>query len=374
MAQALRDTTRHAGHASDAVKGASESSPLQAALQSLLETATNKAMTSVTDRVGGATERLTDYAQDGGGGLLSAVTGVDKLSTPLKAAVGGGVGSVAGKVKDSIAGVAGSLTGSKDKGGDKVKVTNIVEQIDVGVPIDLAYEQWTLFSEYPKFMKKVENVEQVSDEKLEWKAQVFWSHRTWESTITEQVPNERIVWRSKGDKGYVDGAVTFHELAPDLTRIIVVLEYHPKGLFERTGNLWRAQGRRVRLELKHFQRHVMIHTVLHPDDVEGWQGEIRDGEVVSSNGSKDNDSGKSARGDQSAEPKPRKTTGRSGSDGSAGRRAAKGTTTGRRPAAKAASSGSSGAKKASRSTSSTRKQPTKASTSSRRRTPAKKRS
>ena len=150
----------------------------------------------------------------------------------------------------------------------------------MGVPVQLAYDQWTQFADFPSFMKKLEQVEQVSDEKLKWKAQVFWSHRTWESMILEQVPAERIVWRSKGAKGYVDGAVTFHELTPDLTRILVVLEYHPQGFFEKTGNLWRAQGRRMRLELKNFQRHVMTSTVLHPDDVEGWPGEIRDGEVV----------------------------------------------------------------------------------------------
>ena len=60
----------------------------------------------------------------------------------------------------------------------------------------------------------------------------------------------------------------------------MVLEYHPQGMFERTGNLWRAQGRRVRLELKHFQRHVMAHALLSPDEVEGWRGVIEDGEVV----------------------------------------------------------------------------------------------
>ncbi|MFD7012122.1 cyclase, partial [Rhodococcus jostii] len=83
-----------------------------------------------------------------------------------------------------------------------------------------------------------------------------------------------------GAKGFIDGAVTFHEVTPDLTRIVLILEYHPKGLFEKTGNLWRAQGRRARLELKHFARHVMTQSILHPDDVEGWRGEIRDGQVV----------------------------------------------------------------------------------------------
>jgi hypothetical protein len=129
-------------------------------------------------------------------------------------------------------------------------------------------------------MKKVENVDQVEDEKLHWKAQVFWSHREWEADIIEQIPDERIVWRSKGAKGHVDGAVTFHELPPEMTRILLVLEYHPQGLFEHTGNLWRAQGRRTRLELKHFRRHVMTNAILHPGEIEGWRGVIKDGEVV----------------------------------------------------------------------------------------------
>jgi hypothetical protein len=148
------------------------------------------------------------------------------------------------------------------------------------VPLSVAYNQWTEFGAFPSFMKKVENVEAEEDNKLTFKAQIFLSHRTWEATVLEQIPDERIVWRSKGEKGHVDGAVTFHELAPNLTRILVVLEYYPQGLFEKTGNLWRAQGRRARAELRHFRRHVMTRTILEPDEVEGWRGVIEDGEVV----------------------------------------------------------------------------------------------
>jgi hypothetical protein len=129
-------------------------------------------------------------------------------------------------------------------------------------------------------MKKVESVEQASDEKLNWKAKIVWSHRTWEATIVDQIPDQQIVWRSKGAKGHVDGSVTFHELAPNLTRILLVMEYYPQGLFERTGNIWRAQGRRSRLELKHYRRHVMNNVILQPDEVEGWRGEIHDSQVV----------------------------------------------------------------------------------------------
>jgi uncharacterized membrane protein len=205
-------------------------------------------LSSATDRIGETTQRLTEYASNGGGpGLMSAVTGNGR---------GGG---------------------AKDK---SFKVINIVEEIDVSVPVRLAYDQWTQFKDFPSFMKKVESVEQEDDVTLQWRAQIFLSHRTWESTIIEQVPDKRIVWQSKGAKGYVDGAVTFHELDSELTRIVVVLQYHPQGLFEKTGNLWRAQGRRARLELKHFARHVMTESVLHPDEIQGWRGEVHDGEVV----------------------------------------------------------------------------------------------
>ncbi|MTD54471.1 SRPBCC family protein [Amycolatopsis pithecellobii] len=248
---------------------------LSDALRNLAVTVSTRATTALAKRITSTSGRLTDYASGGGGGLLEAVTG-GKPSVKGKAAMGAVKGVLSGVAEK----VGGAFSGGGGAGGDKIKVTNIIEEIDIGAPVDLVYDQWTRFSEFHKFMKKVENVEQVSDEELEWKAQILWSHRSWKATILEQVPSERIVWRSEGEKGHVDGAVTFHELTPDLTRVLVVLEYHPQGFFERTGNIWRAQGRRVRLELKHFRRHVMTVVLLHPDDVDGWRGEIRDGQVV----------------------------------------------------------------------------------------------
>jgi uncharacterized membrane protein len=237
-----------------------------------------RAMSSVRDKVEGATGRLSEYVDGGAGpGLIAAVTGAKDAAEgkgPVRSMLGAGFKGASEKLK----GLFGK--GGKGGGGKKLKVTNIIESIDVGVPIDLAYNQWTQFTEFPSFMKKVENVEQAEDEKLHWKAQVLWSHREWDADIIEQIPDQRIVWQSKGAKGHVDGAVTFHELAPELTRILLVLEYHPQGFFEHTGNLWRAQGRRARLELKHFRRHLMTNAILHPEEIEGWRGVIEDGEVV----------------------------------------------------------------------------------------------
>jgi hypothetical protein len=241
-----------------------------------------RAVTSLLGKVEGTTGRLHEYVEGGAGpGLMAAVTGAKGLAegkSPARSMLGAGMAGV----KEKISGLF--RRGGKGGGSKKLKLTNIVESIDVGVPVTLAYNQWTQYNDFPKFTKKVESAEQNKNEeqKVNWKAQVFWSHRTWEATIIEQVPDERIIWRSKGQKGHVDGAVTFHELGPNLTRILLVLEYHPQGMFERTGNLWRAQGRRARLELKHVGRHMMTQTVLHPDDAEGWRGTIHDGEVVES--------------------------------------------------------------------------------------------
>jgi uncharacterized membrane protein len=248
--------------------------------KNLLEAFAEKMLSSVGDKVSSKVNEVSHGllekvgGEDGGGpGVKAAISGLTALNEgkgPMRAALGAGMTGIKEKVKKFFGGGKGK----------KAKLTNIVETLDVGVPLRVAYNQWTQYEDFSSFMKKVENVERPSEEKSNWKAQIFWSHRTWEATTLEQVPDSHIIWRSKGAKGYVDGAVTFSELAPNLTRICLVMEYHPQGLFEHTGNLWRAQGRRSRLEFKHFRRHVMVHAILKADEIEGWRGEIREGEVV----------------------------------------------------------------------------------------------
>ena len=279
-----------------------------------------KMISSATQKLSETTQRLTDFSTNGGGpgGLMGAVTGRGN----------GGGGS------------------SQNKG---LKVTTIVEHIDVGVPVRLAYDQWTRFTDFPTFMKKVENVEQVEDDQLEWKAQILWSHRNWKSTIVEQVPDRRIVWTSEGQKGSVDGVVSFHEIGPELTRILLALQYHPQGFVERTANIWRAQGRRVRLELKHFVRHVMNEAILHPDEVQGWRGEIHDGDItppeeVEPKGENGTDRSKDARSESQHDrpdarererPKPRSAGRRAARDDDAGERRRRPGAEERRPAQQA---------------------------------------
>jgi hypothetical protein len=249
---------------------------LRDAGQKLLGLLVSRASEVAMDRVDDLADRLSGMAEGGGPGLGFALRGGKALAegkSPVRAALSAGFGGI----KDKIKGFFGGGGGGK---GKKLKVTNIVEETDIGLPLRVTYNLWTQFEDFPGFMKKVKSVEQSSEEKVNWKAQVFWSHRSWEATIVEQVPDSHIVWRSKGAKGHVNGAVTFTELGRNLTRVLLILEYYPQGLFERTGNVWRAQGRRARLEFKHFRRNAMADAILRQDEIEGWRGEIRDSEVV----------------------------------------------------------------------------------------------
>jgi uncharacterized membrane protein len=233
-----------------------------------------KLVNSLGEKVTGATRRLTDVANGDAepNSLLGrTVKNVAEGESPGKAVVKGAAGNLKDKVKDKVK----SLFGKGGSSGRR-KTMNIEETIDVGVPVRQAYNVWTQYKDFPKWSKATQSVSQEDETKAGWNAKIFWSKRNWTSKITEQIPDQRIQWTSDGPKGTVDGVVTFHELAPNLTRILVALEYHPAGLFEKTGNLWRAQGRRVRLDLKLYRRHVMTSK----EDVEGWRGEIQDGEVV----------------------------------------------------------------------------------------------
>ncbi len=243
-------------------------SPIKHQLRGIAGIAGKLALAAVKRKVEQTTQQLTGIAEGGGLKTLGQLAGSE-----------GKMGRVKGLAKMAWGGLKKKLGFGGGK-GKKFKFLNIVESMDVGAPIRLTYNQWTQFQDFPSFMKKVEKVVQDSDEKLTWQAKIIWSRRTWESTISEQVPDDKIIWRSKGAKGYVDGTVTFHEITPDMTRILMTLEYHPKGFMEHIGLLWRVQGRRARLEFKHFRRHVMTESLLAPDEVEGWRGVIHEGEVV----------------------------------------------------------------------------------------------
>ncbi|KAF2776329.1 SRPBCC family protein [Streptomyces sp. OM5714] len=253
---------------------------LKAEVQDYLAAQATRLLTGFGTKLGETTGRLNDIAEGNSPGFAKlALDGGRKLAegkSPMRAAFEVG----AGKVKDNVVGAFKNLTGGKGhkKGGGGQKPTVIIEYVDVGVPLRTAYDQWTQYQDFSTFAKGVKSANRADDTTSDWQLKVFWSNRSWKATTTEQVPDDRISWTSEGAKGSTKGVVSFHELAPGLTRVVLVIEYYPKGLFEKTGNIWRAQGRRARLDLKNYVRHITFKG--EADD--GWRGEIRDGEVVRS--------------------------------------------------------------------------------------------
>jgi uncharacterized membrane protein len=221
---------------------------------------------SLSDKLGSATQRLEDHAENPG----AVGAGMKKLAegkSPLRA----GISSVGQGLKDKVKSAFG-----KGRGSSGPKMTNIVEDIDIGAPISDVYDQWTQFQEFSSFMKGVSGVDQTDEVESNWRGKVWWSSRSWKATITEQIPDRKVAWTSEGAKGTTKGVVTFHPLADDLTKVLVVMEYTPGGVVEKTANLWRAFGRRVRLDLKHFRRFVS----LQDEPTGSWRGVVEDGEVV----------------------------------------------------------------------------------------------
>ncbi|MEU9626482.1 SRPBCC family protein [Streptomyces luteogriseus] len=252
---------------------------LKAELQEYLAAQATRMLTGVGHKLGETTGKLNDIAEGNSPGFAKlALEGGRKVAEgkgPLRSALEMG-GS---RLKDKITGAFKGLGGKgKGKGRSGNKPTVIIEHIDVGVPLRTAYDQWTQYQDFSTFAKGVKAASKADDTTSDWQLKVFWSNRSWKATTTEQVPDDRIAWTSEGAKGTTKGVVSFHELTEGLTRVLLVIEYYPSGLFEKTGNIWRSQGRRARLDLKNFVRFITIKG----EAEDGWRGEIRDGEVVRS--------------------------------------------------------------------------------------------
>ncbi|MFE0254030.1 SRPBCC family protein [Streptomyces sp. NPDC059010] len=284
MTETLGSATSEAGKTAKqplaAVAQSEAADRLKDELQEYLAAQTQRLLVGAGRRLGEATVKLNDIAEGRSPGLAKlALDGGRKLADgkgPLRSALEVGAGHVKDNVVDAFKNLGGGK--SKRKGGAGNKPTVIIEYVDVGVPLRTAYDQWTQYQDFSTFAKGVKSANRADDTDSDWQLKVFWSNRSWKAHTTEQIPDDRIAWTSEGGKGTTKGVVSFHRLDDSLTRVLLVIEYYPKGLFEKTGNIWRAQGRRARLDLKNYVRFV----TLKGEADDGWRGEIRDGEVVRS--------------------------------------------------------------------------------------------
>jgi uncharacterized membrane protein len=154
-------------------------------------------------------------------------------------------------------------------------VASITESIDVNVPVSTAYNQWTQFEEFPKFMEGVESVLQLDDTHLRWVVEIGGKREEWTAEITEQRPDERVAWKAIEGHGNA-GVVTFHRLSDNQTRVTVQMDYETQGLMETLGSAVGADSRRVKGDLERFKELVESRGA----ETGAWRGEVERGERV----------------------------------------------------------------------------------------------
>lgn len=131
----------------------------------------------------------------------------------------------------------------------------IEESIVIGVPVAVAYQQWTQFEEFPRFMEGIVDVHRESERRLHWKAEIGGKAVEWDSEIVEQIPDQRIAWRDLGSRRG-GGVVTFHHLSEKTCKVMVQIAYEPQGPLEQVGDSLGLVHRRVRGDLARFRDFV----------------------------------------------------------------------------------------------------------------------
>lgn len=145
----------------------------------------------------------------------------------------------------------------------------IAKSIDVNVPAQVAYNQWTQFEEFPRFMEGVLEVTQLDENHTHWRTNIGGKEKDFDAEITEQIPDKRIAWCSRSGAPNA-GVVTFHHLNDQMSRIMLQMEYEPEGVVEKSGDLLGVTSRRIEGDLKRFKEYVEARLKA----TGGWRGTI----------------------------------------------------------------------------------------------------
>lgn len=153
-------------------------------------------------------------------------------------------------------------------------MATVEKTIEVEVPVQTAYNQWTQFEDFPQFMEGVKSVQQMDDARLFWVAEVGGERKEWFARITQQVPDEVVAWQS--ESGTLNaGIVSFHAEGPQKTAIQVHMEYEPQDLKEQAGSALGVASRRIEGDLKRFKEFIEARGV----ETGAWRGEISGGKT-----------------------------------------------------------------------------------------------
>ena len=135
-------------------------------------------------------------------------------------------------------------------------MAQVVETVDVDVPVSVAYNQWTQFESFSEFLSVVENVVQQDETHLHWRVKIAGSTREFDSVITEQIPDDRIAWTSTGGEVDHAGVVTFHTLDETKSRVAVQIDWDPDGFIETSGAALNLPDLAVKAELNNFRNYI----------------------------------------------------------------------------------------------------------------------
>jgi uncharacterized membrane protein len=179
-------------------------------------------------------------------------------------------GYVLGGLKEGGSKERSSSSRYRVSGGNGNMTETIEKSIEVNAPIRTTYDQWTQFEEFPRFMEGVESVKQLDNTTLLWVANIGGERKEWRARITEQVPDHHIAWRSEGGD-FTSGIVSFQALGPDKTRATVRLDYEPKGMTEKIGDMLGMVSRRVQGDLERFKDFLESRG----HETGAWRGTVR---------------------------------------------------------------------------------------------------
>jgi len=176
--------------------------------------------------------------------------------------------ALAGAMTIALGGYLVSQLASRRQFSSSTEST-VHEIIDVEVPVSTAYNQWTQFEEFPRFMATVQEVKQIDDSHLHWRANVAGKTKEWDAEITEQVPDTRIAWRStSGPKSW--GEVSFEKIRDNRTRVTLQMYYEPETADEKIGSALGGVKLTTKGNLKKFKSLVEARGV----ESGAWRGEI----------------------------------------------------------------------------------------------------
>ncbi len=148
-------------------------------------------------------------------------------------------------------------------------MASVVESIDVNVPLSIAYNQWTQFEEFPRFMESVKSVTQTDDTHIHWVAEIAGNEEEWDAEITEQHPDERVAWRSISGPSHA-GVVTFHRIDDGTTRVTLQMDVDPEGVVENVGTALGFLDRQVKGDLERFKEFIEGRG----SETGAWRGEV----------------------------------------------------------------------------------------------------